>query len=322
MLNALQSRPGAAILAAFAVIYFVWGSTYYAILVALESMPPFLMSGVRSIAAGLILALFARWREGTFRVDWWRALLLGTLFFPMGQGIVTWSERWLPSGTVALLVATVPLWVALLDWIGGQRPSAPIAVGAGLALGLVGVGILCNPPATPTGIQGSLLHVAITIGAALAWSTGTILSRRTKVSDSLLAGTASKMLAGGVVLVIVGAGGGERLDPGKITAASFAAFAYLTIFGSILAFSCYTWLLERVPAYRVASYAYVNPLVAVAFGGLFAGEAIDGRIAGAASLIVAAVALVVLSGRKTALKEVPATEPPEEPIASTLARSA
>ncbi len=285
-------------LAAFAAIYFIWGSTYYAILVGLESFPPFLLTGIRlTIAAGL-LAVIAWMREGRFEVNWRRAALLGVLFFPMGQGVVTWSEMWLPSGTVALLISTVPLWVALIDWIGGTRPASPSAVLTGLFLGLVGVGLLANPPAAVTGNEGTILHVFIAIGAALSWSVGTVLSRRIPASKSLFAAAASEMFIGAIVLTAIGLATGERIEFAQVSASSIAAVLYLVLFGSIVAFLSYTWLLERVAPYRVASYAYVNPLVAVLLGWAFADELVTQKMIGASVLIVTSVALVVLSGRQ------------------------
>ena len=282
------------IVAAFATIYFLWGSTYYAILVGLETLPPFSLAAVRLMTAAILIAAIAWFRERRFDVNWKRAAFLGVLFFPLGQGIVTWSEVWLPSGTVALLISTIPIWIAILGWLGGEIPESPRAVIAGLVIGLIGVILLTDPPAAVTGNKGSTMHVVIAIGAALSWSVGTILSRKIPASRSLLASASSEMFIGSLVLFAMARMSGERIVLESVSVRSIAAIGYLVLFGSLIAFLSYTWLLGRVPAYRVASYAYVNPLVAVIFGWLFAGERLTTEVLGASVLIITSVALVVL----------------------------
>jgi drug/metabolite transporter (DMT)-like permease len=302
-----------AVAAALGIVYVVWGSTYLAIAVMIESLPPFLAAGVRFLTAGLLmlgfLAARSAWRgtrgetAATTREDrptlahWRSALVIGTLLLLGGNGGVVIAEQFIPSGVAAVVIATVPIWLAVLDGIvTRQRPSGLVI--AGLAAGLVGVAVLLAP------IEGlgdvRPVGVAICVGAALSWAIGSLYARRAPLPRSNLLATGMEMLAGGAVLVVVGGVTGElaRADPSSFSQASILALAYLVVFGSVLAFTAYTWLLGNVPVSTVGTYAYVNPIVAVALGAVFAGEQLTPRTLIASAVIIAAIVAMVSSGRR------------------------
>jgi drug/metabolite transporter (DMT)-like permease len=281
---------------AFAIVYGVWGSTYLAIRVALDAFPPLLLMGVRSVAAGLLLYAWARRRgvPAPTRVAWRRAFGAGALLFLVGHGALAWSEQTVPSGLAALLSATLPFWMISLDWMEGSRARPSHTTLAGLALGFLGVLVLVSPgwaataPVDPIG-AGALL------AGSLAWAAGSLYGRRASLSASVPMATALPLLAGGVLLLAMSAAAGEWRTAGArpLTAASVTALAYLIVFGSITAFTAYTWLLRVSTPARVATFAYVNPIVALTLGSVAAHEPIGGAAVVAASLIVVGVVLVV-----------------------------
>ncbi|HET7499309.1 MAG TPA: EamA family transporter [Candidatus Eisenbacteria bacterium] len=283
---------------AFACIYFIWGSTYLAIRFAVETMPPLLMAGVRFLIAGGLLYGWLALRHETrrpTREEWKAAAILGVLFFLGGNGAVSWSETRVPSGLAALLVATIPFWIVILDWMrpGGMRPAA--AVLAGVAAGFAGVALLVGTH----GPEGGIDHAgaAVLTAGPIAWAWGTVISRRMKHPRSHLQSGAMQMLAGGLALCIGGLALGEarqvRLD--AISMRSVLAALYLVFAGSIVAFSAYNWLLYASTPARVGTYAFVNPVVAVFLGWLFAGEAFGPNTLTAALFILAGVVLIVVS---------------------------
>jgi drug/metabolite transporter (DMT)-like permease len=284
------------VLAAFAAIYLIWGSTYLAIRLAIETMPPLLMAGTRFTVAGLLLFAWARTRGGApapTRRQWGAAALMGVLLLACGNGGVSWSEQRVASGLAALLVALVPLWTVLLEWArpGGRRPAAAVLVG--LALGLGGVALLVAPGST--GGRGvDPVGALVLLGATLAWSIGSVSARRLPLPSSPLMATALEMLAGGAALLVAGLAGGEgrALHLAAITPRSLLALGYLVVFGSLVAFTAFVWLLRVRPAGRVATYAFVNPAVAVLLGWAVLGEALAARTLVAAAVIVAGVALI------------------------------
>lgn len=297
---------------AFASVYLIWGSTYLAIRYAVETMPPFLMASARWLVAG---GLVYAWRRlagdapPTLR-QWTSAAIVGVALILGGNGLVSWAQQWVPSSLAALLIAIVPVWIALLVWQRtGVRPG--LRVSAGILLGLVGVAILFTP-AILGGLRGAvpmLIGTVAILVATISWASGSIYSRTAIVHESTLLQVAMQMLAGGVALALVGLGTGElpRVDLASVSVRSWVSFAFLTIFGSIVAFSAYIWLLRQVPASLVATYAFVNPIVAVLLGTLLAGETLDAGKVVASVLIVIGVALVVLGGRR------PAGGPPATP---------
>ena len=296
------------VLAALATVYVVWGSTYLGIKVALEGFPPMLLGAIRFLLAGAVLYAWTARRGGTqrpSRVQWGAAALSGTLMLVGGNGAVTWAEQRIDSGVAALLVASVPLWMAVLArfWQ-GERLRRPAV--AGLLLGFVGVGLLVRP----TGDGVSLWPSLAVLAGALAWAVGSIYVRRAPLPANALRGTSMQMLAGGAVFAVIGllAGEGARLDLAAVTARSAGALLYLAVFGSILAFSAYTWLLRNAQPSVVSTYAYVNPFVAVLLGALLLAEPVTGGMALAGLLIIAGVALIVtpagaLRRRRTATTE-------------------
>jgi len=288
------AAPRGLILAAFAAIYIIWGSTYLAIRIGLETMPPFLMAGVRFLVAGAILFAWARIRgvAAPTRAQWRSAFILGALFLVVGNGGVVWAEQRVPSGLAALLVAMLPVWTVLIEWMqpGGQRPSLGIV--AGLATGFAGLAILVAP--TDGGVTIDPLGAGALLLASFSWAVAGVRSKRMALPASAPLSSGIQMLAGGALLVVVGvlAGDPGRLDLGGMSGRSVAAVAYLIVFGSLVGFSAFAWLLQVTTPSRVATYAYVNPVVAVLLGWALAGERLGTREIVAAVVIIAAVGLI------------------------------
>ncbi|HEX8386319.1 MAG TPA: EamA family transporter [Rubricoccaceae bacterium] len=283
----------AALLAAFAALYVIWGSTYLAIRFAIETMPPFTMAGVRFLAAGAVLYAWSRARGASppTRPQWKTAVVVGACLLLLGNGLVTWAELTVPSGVAALLVASVPMWMVVLDAVrpGGVRPRG--AVVAGLALGLVGIVVLVGPVGFGGEPVDGLGALAL-CGAAFSWALGSVYQRSAPKADETLLNVGMQMLAGGVLLVLAGLAFGERLDVAAVSARSAGALAYLVFVGAIVGYSAYVWLLKVTTPAKAATYAYVNPVVAVVLGWAFAGEPLGWRVAGSAVAVVAAVVLI------------------------------
>ena len=308
------------VLVALAVVYVVWGSTYLGIKVALEGFPPMLLGAIRFLIAGVALYAWTAARGAVARPtarQWGAAALAGTLMLVGGNGAVTWAEQRIDSGVAALLVASVPLWMALLARVWQGEHLRRVAV-VGLFLGFVGVAILVQPSGSNVTLWPSLVVLA----GALAWATGSIYVRRAPLPSHALRGTSMQMIAAGVVFGILGlaAGEGTRLDIADVTWRAAGALLYLAVFGSIVAFSAYTWLLRNAKPSVVSTYAYVNPFVAVLLGALLLGEAVTGGMALAGLLIIAGVGLIVTPGRATAQE--PGVAAPEAPAPETAAGGA
>ena len=287
----------AKVLVAFASIYLIWGSTFLAIRIAIDTLPPLLMCAVRLLSAGLMLLVWARatgarWPKGD---ELRNAAIVGLLLPAIGNASVTLGTTHVPSGLVALLVATIPLWIALFGSFGRDavRPSAQAI--AGLAMGFAGIALLLGPAlAHAAQAEFPAAWALIPIGGALSWSWGSLWSRRVRMPGSPLASTGVGMLAGGAFLLLVSAVAGEfaRFDPSRVTWASGASLAYLSLFGSVVGFSAYLYLLRHVPPALVATYAFVNPIVAMALGWMFAHERLSPRSLSAAALVLVAVVLI------------------------------
>jgi drug/metabolite transporter (DMT)-like permease len=286
---------------AFGLVYLCWGSTYLAVHFAVETIPALLMAGSRQLLAGLVLYPVARLRgeaKPTLR-QWVTGGFIGVLLVVGGNGSIAWAEyKRTPSNVTAVLVATVPLWMAILDWLrpGGPRPTGRIV--AGLAIGMGGVGLLLSPSIPFLHTAGTAVSsscAAILVGGSLCWAIGSILSRHLKLPRSPLLGTAMFTMTGGAMLLLLGLAGGEGrvFDMRQVSMRSVLAALYLSIFGSIVGFSAYVYLLRKVSASRVATYAYVNPVIAVSLGWAFAGESLTPRMMLAAAIILAAVVLVI-----------------------------
>jgi drug/metabolite transporter (DMT)-like permease len=296
---------------AFAAVYIIWGSTYLGIQFAIQTMPPFLMAGARFLISGvLIYGLTAlQGAPRPTRANWRAAAIIGALLLMGGNGLVTFAEQRVPSGLAALLVAMTPFWMVILNWLrpGGTRPSLPIALG--LAVGLIGIVVLVNPGETASGTSIDLVGVGIIMFATFCWANGSLYSRHAPLPKSSLQGTGMEMLVGGLILTLAGTLTGEwaRLDISKISTTSWIAFAYLVIFGSIIAYSAYVWLLGHTTLARAATYAYVNPVVAVFLGWLLANEPLTVRTLVAAAVIIGAVIII-----NTYRDKQPAPAPVEE----------
>ena len=275
------------LLGAFFALYLIWGSTYLVIRIGVESWPPMLMAGIRFVIAGSLMFAWLRWRgvpAPTWR-EWKAAAVIGVLLLSCGNGGVTVAEHLgVASGVAALAVATVPLFALLFGLILGQRTSS--LEWAGIVLGLVGIGLLN----LGSNLQGSPLGAGLILFAAAAWAFGSMWSKHLPLPAGPMA-SAAEMLAGGVALLIASALSGERMTE-MPTAAGWGALAYLVVFGSIIAFSAYLYLLKNVRPAAATSYAYVNPVVAVVLGILFAGERIGMEEWLAMTVIVSAVVLI------------------------------
>jgi drug/metabolite transporter (DMT)-like permease len=287
--------------AAFAAVYLIWGSTYLGIRLAIDSIPPFFMAGARFVVAGSVLYAVMR-RVGAPRptpVQWRDATILGALLLLVGNGGMTWAETRVPTNIAALTVAGTPLWMLLLDWLrpGGRRPHG--LVFAGLGFGFAGVALIVfsrdahgHSVMDPGGAM-------MLLSASLCWAAGSIFSRHAQQPKSALLAIAMQMLMGGVLMLLAGValGEGSRFHWQQITSLSAAAFVYLTIFGSLVGFTCYVWLLRVSTPARVSTYAFVNPLIAVVLGRLVLREALPAGVLVAGALILAAVVLITLKGR-------------------------
>lgn len=282
---------------ALGIVYVVWGSTYLAIAVADRTLPPLLMLAVRFGVAGAILFGWSAWRGDVRRArlgrrEWLAAAIVGALLLFIETGAVAWAEQRVASGLTALLVASVPLFSALLDrTVFGVRLS--LGALAGIATGLFGVALLVGPSANI-----DPLGAAVILAGAFAWSAGSAYARVAPLPSPSALSTAMQMLCGAVLLAIAGVARGElsQVHPSAISAGSLGAFAYLIVVGSIGAYTAYSWLLQSgTSSVVVSTYAYVNPAIAVILGWLFAGEAVGGREVAAGAVILASVGMLVLA---------------------------
>jgi drug/metabolite transporter (DMT)-like permease len=288
------------IIAAFAALYLIWGSTYLGILYAIQSIPPFLMAGTRFLCAGMIMYVIARLNGEPVanRTTWKGAFIIGGCLLLGGNGAVTISEKWVPTGLAALIVATVPIDIALLGWITGTASRPTPLVWLGLIGGFIGVGILIGPALAVTSAEPSShigLGMLILLIGSLLWSAGSLYSRRVKHSPSLIMGASQQMICGGALLLLAGLTLREQrgFSINQVTWLSIGGFVYLVLIGAIVGYTSYFFLLRHCDPAKVATYAYVNPIVAVILGTLFAGEHLTSRTIVAAVLIIGSVAIVI-----------------------------
>jgi drug/metabolite transporter (DMT)-like permease len=290
-------------LLAFAAVYFIWGSTFLGIAFAVESIPPFLMVGSRFAVAGLSLYALLRLRGKA--VPSMRqvvnASLIGVTTLGLGTSLVAWAEQHIASGLAALIVSAVPLWLVLLDWkmLKGGAPTRPVV--GGLVLGFVGIIVLVGPDVLSGVTSSNSLSVMAVFVATIAWSVGSLRSKMIEMPNNLFMSSAIQMAGGGLGVVVVGIALGELngFEFSAMTAKSMWGWGYLVVFGSWGAFSAYVWLLAHAPPKQLASYAFVNPVVAVFLGWWLADEVIDTRIIVAVVIMVTAVALIVIYGGKS-----------------------
>jgi drug/metabolite transporter (DMT)-like permease len=295
-------RDAVLLVAAFAAVYVIWGSTYLAIAVGIESFPTLLLPAARHLFAGLVLYPILRWKTGIRPTpgQWRTAIITGLLLLLIGNGGVCLSERTVPSGVAALLVALVSFWMVLLDWLrpGGLRPAPRVV--ASLVLGFGGLILLVGPAHLGGSERVNPTGAGILIIASFAWAWGSIYSKHHDLPDSPMLGVAMQSLAGGAALWIVGllAGEGHQLHLGAVTGRSWIALAYLLVFGTGIGFTAYIYILKKSTAARVGTYAFVNPVVALFLGWFGNGETITLRTALAAAVILTAVLLVITAPHK------------------------
>lgn len=290
---------------AFAAVYVIWGSTYLGIRLAIETLPPFLMAATRFMTAGAILFAWAVFNGQPLRSalsQWPRALIIGALLLLCGNGGVTWAEKYIASGFAALLIATEPLWVVVLNWgLTHRRPNAKVLIG--VLIGLAGVSLLVSDGLVqsthgPQGSRMSLIGAVVVVLSSFAWAAGSVYSNRRPIQATTSMASGMQMLAGGSLLLLLALVSGDfkRLNLDNASWVSISAFAYLTLFGSLVTFTAYSWLLNNVTTARAATYAYVNPVVAVFLGWLIASEPLTPKMMLAAAIIVGSVVLITTFG--------------------------
>jgi drug/metabolite transporter (DMT)-like permease len=303
-------RKAALLVAAFAAVYVLWGSTYLAIKYVIETMPAFLSTGARFLLAGLTLFIVGRFSKDYQRptlAEWRSSLIVGALLFLGGTGGVVLAEHHITSSLAALLVATEPFWVVLLSWLWlkGARPDWKVALG--LLIGFAGVYLLIGGADISVAGNGTRqsFGMALVIGAALCWAAGSIYGVRAPASKSPILASGMQMLAGGSALIIAGTLKGEwtGFDVSVVSLKSLLALAYLLVFGSLITFTAYSWLLKNARPAMVATYAYVNPVIAVILGWAMAGESFTGRMMLGAAVIVGSVVLITSQNSEATVEE-------------------
>jgi drug/metabolite transporter (DMT)-like permease len=292
------------LLLAFAAVYLVWGSTYLAVKYAIATLPPLLMAGARFLLAGLVMSAIGRASadyEPPTGAQWRTSFVVGALLLVGGNGGVVLAERYIPSSLAALLVAVEPFWIVLLGWLWLRQPRPSGKVLLGLLLGFGGVYLLVGEQLGAGSGLRQLLSAGAVVGAAFCWAAGSIYGLRAPSPRSAVLGAGMQMLAGGTLLLLLGLliGEGRGLHLGQVSRASWLGFAYLMVFGSLVAFTAYSWLMKNAPAARVATYAYVNPVVAVLLGWLMLGESLTGQMLVGAVVVVGAVVLITAPSKQT-----------------------
>jgi drug/metabolite transporter (DMT)-like permease len=274
-------------------VYILWGSTYLGIELAAETIPPFFAAGTRFLIAGVLMLGIVAWRRGTgvlrlTKAEAAASVVVG-LLLPGANALLFLTEQQVPIGLASLIIASIPLWVVLLRLAAHERPDL-VSV-AGLIVGFAGIALLVRPG----GDSGSLGYLLLTIVGAFMWAFGSFLSPRLPVPRDAFAATAYEMLAGGIVLMTIAlfVYSPDQFNPALYSARSIFGLWYLIVFGSLVGYSAYAWLLANAPLQQVSTYAYVNPVIAIALGAIVLGESVTWRIVGGAALIIAAVALVV-----------------------------
>ena len=293
------------LLAAFAAVYLVWGSTYLAIKYAIATLPPLLMAGGRFVLAGLVMSAIGRASadyEPPTGAQWRTSFVVGALLLVGGNGGVVLAERYIPSSLAALLVAVEPFWIVLLSWLWLRQPRPSGKVLLGLLLGFGGVYLLVSEQLGAGSGAGrtQLLGAVAVVAAAFSWAAGSVVGLRAPTPRSAVMAAGMQMLAGGALLLLLGLLTGEwaELHLGQVSRASWLGFGYLVVFGSLVAFTAYSWLMKNAPAARVATYAYVNPVVAVLLGWVLLGERLTGQMLIGAVVIVGSVVLITTPATK------------------------
>lgn len=281
---------------AFLAVYLCWGMTYLAMRVAVRDIPPHLMSGARFLVAGLILYVWARRRgdpKPTAR-NWYAAAVVGAFLLLGGNATVAWAEQRVPSGLAAVIIAVAPIWMVCMEWArGGPAPAKRVV--AGLLLGLVGVGLLVSPRGHTTG-QVDALGATLLVLASASWAWGSVTSKSAPLPQSPFLATSMEMISGGILLLVTAALAGQvgQFRPAEVSTNAILAWLFLVVFGSLVGFTAYVWLLGVTSIAKAGTYAYVNPIVAVFLGWVILGEPVTGRTLLAAAVILIGVSLVSL----------------------------
>jgi drug/metabolite transporter (DMT)-like permease len=295
-----------AVVIAFAAIYLIWGSTYLGIRVAVKTLPPFLMAGMRFAVAGTLIFAFLRLKGAPWpKAGQWREqAIIGVFLLLGGNAVVSWAEQKTPSGITSLILGASPLIMVLMDWMRprGTRPS--VALVLGVAVGIAGIALLLGPDAIPAGYRPPPLYLAALFFSSVSWWTGSLYSKHIQNGTPLLMGAAMQMLSGSVCMLLTGfiLGEGRGFHFVEVSPRSWIAFIYLVIMGSTVAYPTYVWLLEHCTPAKVSTYAYVNPVVAIFLGWAVLGEPLNGRIILASAIIVAAVAIITVGRTKSSVK--------------------
>jgi drug/metabolite transporter (DMT)-like permease len=299
-----RAAPRTLVIAAFAAVYLIWGSTYLGIRFAIETVPPFLMGGVRFLLAGIVLYAWLRLR-GVPRpagVHWGHAAVVGGLLLGVGNGCVNWAEQRVSSSLTALLIAVTPLWFALFDWWrpGGTRPERQTMLG--ILVGFIGMILLVGPGDVLRRDGIDLPGAGVLLLASTAWAAGSLYSRYTPKPEAPLMAVATQMILGGAMLFLAAVVFGEpaRFVLANVSMRSAVAFLYLTFIGSLVGFTAYSWLLKASTPARVSTYAYVNPVIAVFLGWSVGGESLTPRMLWAAAVILLGV--IIITSRRAGPK--------------------
>ncbi len=291
---------------AFAAIYLIWGSTYLGIRVAVETLPPFLMAGMRFALAGTLVFGFLRARGAAWpsAAQWRDQAIVGIFLLLGGNAVVSWAEQKTPSGITSLILGASPLIMVILDWIRprGIRPT-PALVG-GVAVGIGGIALLLGPDAIPAGDRPPTLYLVALFFSSVSWWTGSLYSKHVSTGTPLLMASAMQMLCGSVCMLLTGLflGEGRGFHLASVAPRSWIAFAYLVTVGSVVAFPVYVWLLEHSTPAKVSTYAYVNPVVAIFLGWFMLGEPLNARILLATGVIIGAVAIITIGRTRPSAK--------------------
>ncbi len=292
-------------LLAFAIIYFVWGSTYLAIRVGVREVPPFLMAAIRFLVAGLILFgwMMARGERRPSGREWASASLIAILFFVFDYGILFWAEQRVPSGLAAVMMATIPVFMALAEilFLHTQRLTLRLALALGIGVG--GVAVLMSHSLKLGGVPVDTVAALALIFASMSWAAGSVLARRLPLPPSKVMSAGSQMLAGGVYLTLTAAALGEfrNFHPAAVSREAWLALLYLIVAGSVIAFTAYLWLIHHESPTKVGTYAYVNPVVAVMVGYFLGGEALGLRtILGTVLVLISVVVITTTRAKKPA----------------------
>ena len=297
-----STRPRWLILACFLAVYGIWGSTYLAIRMSIETLPPFLMAGLRFFLAGVLLYAWLRATGSPAPTgrQWRTAAVQGFLLLTAGNSVIVWAEQWVPSSLAALIVCTQPVWFALTDWLrpGGKAPRA--MTWAGIAVGLLGVlWLIAAATGVGTGTGRDIPLLLAVLAACVCWSAGSVLGRQWEKPASALTEAAMQMICGGTASLIVAAirQEGAQFHWSAVSHRSLLAFGYLVVFGSWIAYSAYVYLLQVCSPSRVSTYAYVNPIIAVLLGALLAGERVTPAMGAAGALTICGVVLLTCAPR-------------------------